>query len=1511
MEELDSYAKDGIRRAERAAEILIHEEDDRAVATYEPSNRQEANAAVRKFGQLFDELPGKFKKSIEAARDSGSLHSSDRLQGLSEIVQNADDTGATEVRLLLTETALDVSHDGNPVRLHHVLGFMIPWLSTKGHDASAYGRFGIGLTTLRSLSDAIEVHCSPYHVRIGSPSITPIDPAIFHSKLQEEGWTTLRIPIEGGSVAPKEIEAWLDQWDDSALLFLRHVSRVTLIKEDGKIASQLVLSRSGYDEISVDERSISHNVSRQLAEASDGRTWIVYDTEVPSPTESSRARKATGETTPISVAFPLQPVLSGGIYAGLPVASIDRPLFVSAQFDPVTSRRDFVDNKWNRDLAPKVAQVWTHAVIDFFRRYPKAAWLAVPISQSIEGNSEWSLIGFLEESIANRAVQWLASQLSFPVPGQGNIRLSDLSVEAKPLEGNLTDLETAKLAGLQATLPSEVRDEGSRWRTVLDGWRSAGADLPQPVSVEQALVLFNDEKRPVESAIALAAVTLEHNLGDRLIRLPCVIARDGSRIVPPSATSPDALTEEVTLLAEQLGIVTPLHKAHLREDKDAATVLSWLKEVGSLIDGSDDRELVYRLAASGSSGLGLEVPLGDEQLKALRDAFELMDPAERQDIGSDVGRAILLEAFVYEGKQRRTINVHPVEAYLPRRIDREPDSFAVAAGQTSGPVWISEKYVDTLRSPEGRRGIGAQRFLRLLGCATAPRVRQHPHLHPRFANPRRGLHKWVSGSPDSREREMQKRGATYTLQDYYSPDLQKVAKDIANERGKRHRRGRAAALLASLGRAWDRHLTDFAEVQSAYDYHHWQMRGQIRAFWLWQVGDIAWLDDESGTPRRPIELRIRTPGNVAIYGKDSPDYLHKELCLPNRQRVLRAIGVPGDPSRSELVDRLRRLRDSSDNGEATLSNGPVRRETAIIYKALAHDLLETTSHSDLSTAQLRGAFEEGRGLLLTNLGWLPPRSVLGGPRIFRDYMAFAPQIEGVEPLWDALNLRKASPGNCLKVIQRIARKRVAPSTEDETVLLETLRALARHYRNGNTLSPSRLTRLKLWTSKGWRRDRPVYATDDHALAKGLGNEIPIWKPGGELEQFQPLPGPLRVESIRPSDAEVVDPVHASHAPEATEMFQKAMNLLREDLSRNDPELAATIQVSWDTLGTYVVHVHPSLSLRLREGISGLSEENKSEINARVDVDYRTVFVRSPSILPRVDGGGRALAAMFEGNSRRLALAWRAACDRAEEGIEPRNIELAKQRDERHLEKNEQEINNRTSAFRERTAANAGANGRSVGGLSPTKGVQRKDDRGPAAASLGPPRVLVEPSSLEIVNPHGRIEKGKSSTKRRSHRSNGLVNPTKDSAPPRNRTPLPAYSDKDKEDVGMDLVHKLLSSDRQEIVDIRSQRNVGADAVDDMKAFYELKVFAGTEPDHVTLTNSEAKRAMGDDKFFLIVVSGVEGVDAQPKVRVFVDPLNQLQQTYSGSITLSGVRSTESLVYDFARADTEVPSASES
>ena len=561
-----------------------------------------------------------------------------------------------------------------------------------------------------------------------------------------------------------------------------------------------------------------------------GGRWIVYSEDAPTPAGVSRTRKATEETTPVAIALPQYPVPGGQIHAGLPVARTRLTLFANAQFDPLTSRRDFSDNEWNRSLVSLVSGLWSRAALDFSSRDPKAAWQAMPVPGTTEEPNASLFIGRLEDAVIASARERVAAQLSFSVPEHGELSLPQLVLKAKSLAKILTFTETASLAGLPATLPFQVRDQAGRWRQVLDDWRSAGANIPEPVSVERALNLLGDETRSPLSTIALVAAGLDAELGHLLLNLRCVIAMDGRQVVPPRRDSPEAVAASATSLAEQLGVVTLLHPAHLGDGDAARTVLKWLRESGSLLEDSDDRLVVRRLAAAGQAGRRVETPLTDQQVLAMRAAFERMDVAELQEFASHVGSAVSLQAFEHEAKgrrKRRKITVaRPVDAYLPRTVDRETDSFAVAVEQSLRIPWLSGHYARILRSPSGREGIGAQRFLRLLGAETAPRLRLHPQLVQRYhSDQRRGLGRWIFGGPFDRSQALGDLLATYTLQDCDCPTLAAVIQDISRLRGKRRaRRRRAAALLTSLARGWERLLGDFTDVDAVTDYHGWRER---------------------------------------------------------------------------------------------------------------------------------------------------------------------------------------------------------------------------------------------------------------------------------------------------------------------------------------------------------------------------------------------------------------------------------------------------------------------------------------------------------------------------------------------------------------------------------------------------------------------------------------------------------------------------------------------------------------
>ena len=920
--------------------------------------------------------------------------------------------------------------------------------------------------------------------------------------------------------------------------------------------------------------------------------------------------------------------------------------------------------------------------------------------------------------------------------------------------------------------------------------------------------------------------------------------------------------------------------------------------------------VLRRLAKAGRSDRYIRSPLTDEQANALREAFERLDQRDRNKLGPDVGRAIHLASYTYDAAGRKMPgSAQPVEAYLPRAIKRDRDSFAVAAGKAQGLTWMSDRYATTLRSRTGRQGIGPQRFLRLLGAETAPRLRPHPQLIQWYQkDSRRGLPRVVSDGPEARIAAMKAQGAEYTLEDHDSPDLLAVIKDISRERASQRRRERARALLSALGRDWGRHFSEFAEVVAAEGYYRWEPKGSVVAFWLAQAGDVTWLDDEDGAARKPTALRVRTPGSEAIYGLSKSNYLHADLDQPIYRQLLKALGVSIDPKRSELIERLKELRRASVKGDITPED--LRGVSALVYRALAQSLSGAPTDSDLSPHQLWREFERHQ-LVFTNLGWQPPRSVLTGAPIFGEHRAFVPQVPKCDQLWRTLRLRKPSQYDCLEVLREVARRRKhAPDATEEAIILDTLRALVDHYANGNKVERRKLAQLSLWTSKGWTRDRPVYATDDPVLATGLGDTLPIWRPGGEPEQFRALFEPLRVTEIRAKGAEVIDPELATEDHDLTEFFQRALGLLRDDLLRHDQKLARRVTVPWADLGKCIVKVHPSLTLRIAVASGRLYN---CKANAKVVATRATVFVRKGEALARVDGGGRALAALFEGAERLVAQAWRVACDRAEERIEAQHLELAAERAAN--EAAELDHDDLLVKFQERTvqihSSSRPSTDRTVGGVPPSHAARGQTERQEQPSAVPARRALVDPQSLRLVDPKGRMNKNSlnavSGTASLASTRRGLNEPKGGSSGPQNRSARREYTDLDKENVGLELLKRLLSLDKDEIVDLRTQRGVGADAMDEMENYYELKVSAGPEPDSVTLTDSEVQRALSTDQFFLIIVSNVEASDARPTIRVIEHPLKNTRLTVRGTMTLAGIHEAKSLDYEFVPIDDQ-PSA---
>jgi hypothetical protein len=263
--------------ADEASEVahLVADHDPETPRTVAllPEDEAAANAGVIALVERLHSLPKSIRSALKRAGDSAAYLSDDRLQGLAELIQNADDLGATEATIAVDRlgSRLLFSHNGAALTLHDVWALAIPWLSLKAADDEKLGRFGIGLKTLHSLSDVLEVYQGHFRVRFSSDTIRPLNGHNAWPRADMSP-TTFAIPFPPGAVDSNDAAKWLRHWDDAGLVFLRHLSTIRLVDESEREIVRLQLEYGPEDAL---ELSGGRTFRRRVT-AADGRQWLVY-----------------------------------------------------------------------------------------------------------------------------------------------------------------------------------------------------------------------------------------------------------------------------------------------------------------------------------------------------------------------------------------------------------------------------------------------------------------------------------------------------------------------------------------------------------------------------------------------------------------------------------------------------------------------------------------------------------------------------------------------------------------------------------------------------------------------------------------------------------------------------------------------------------------------------------------------------------------------------------------------------------------------------------------------------------------------------------------------------------------------------------------------------------------------------------------------------------------------------------------------------------------------------------
>ena len=231
----------------------------------------------------------------------GQLYS-ERTHFIFELIQNAEDAGATELAFDLFEDRLELRHDGRPFTEADVRGVCGVGQSGKAGDLTSIGKFGIGFKSVYAYTRTPRIHSGDEHFRIEN-FVRPVAeaPVAVAETLFVFPFDHDAVP---GEVATREIAAALNALKPQILLFLRNIDR---LRTGGPGAEGSVVERS------VTERP---GASRRVTVSRNGRReeWLAWQRPVEDhPGQRVEVafrlpggRVAAVASSPLSVFFPTE-----------------------------------------------------------------------------------------------------------------------------------------------------------------------------------------------------------------------------------------------------------------------------------------------------------------------------------------------------------------------------------------------------------------------------------------------------------------------------------------------------------------------------------------------------------------------------------------------------------------------------------------------------------------------------------------------------------------------------------------------------------------------------------------------------------------------------------------------------------------------------------------------------------------------------------------------------------------------------------------------------------------------------------------------------------------------------------------------------------------------------------------------------------------------------------------------------------------------------------------------------
>lgn len=285
----------------------------------------------------------------------------DRTHFIFELLQNAEDAGASRILFRLFDDRLEVTHDGRPFDELDVRGVCGVGEGNKSEDLTQIGKFGIGFKSVYAYTTKPEVHSGDESFRIENY----VRPYAVELRRSGDPWTTLFVfAFDAVGIDPKaacrEIGARLCNLSARTLLFLHKINEIEYKLPDltGGIYLREETVRGSARQVTV----IGQNNGKD-----EDESWLVFARPVPVPDGSYQVQVEVGFRLEIKIKEEVEVISrikDAPLVVYFPTEKATRFGFLIQGPYRTTPARDNIpkDDDWNATLVRETAHLLTHVL---------------------------------------------------------------------------------------------------------------------------------------------------------------------------------------------------------------------------------------------------------------------------------------------------------------------------------------------------------------------------------------------------------------------------------------------------------------------------------------------------------------------------------------------------------------------------------------------------------------------------------------------------------------------------------------------------------------------------------------------------------------------------------------------------------------------------------------------------------------------------------------------------------------------------------------------------------------------------------------------------------------------------------------------------------------------------------------------------------------------------------------------------------------------------------------------